>query len=89
MPGVLLAEHVAQSALLFADMSGFMQPGERLLLSRLRCDFLKPVRCPAIVEVKVQVHLTGNIHFKFQGTSLCSQKEVLRAKGIGSKVGME
>jgi 3-hydroxymyristoyl/3-hydroxydecanoyl-(acyl carrier protein) dehydratase/acyl carrier protein len=86
VPGVLLAEQVAQSALLLALLEDFVKDGERVLLSQLRCEFRTPVSVPAEVEADVRFRGTGHGHFGFTGISRASGTEVLRLKGLASKV---
>jgi len=83
---VLLAEQVAQSALLLALLEEFVKDGEQVLLSQLRCEFRAPVTVPAEVQADVRFRGTGHGHFGFSGISWASGNEVLRLKGLASKV---
>lgn len=59
VPGVLLAEQAAQSAWLLGRCSGWIEPGDRVLLGRLNCTFEVPAPRGARVLAEVElVHST-------------------------------
>jgi acyl carrier protein len=85
VPGVLLAEQVAQSALLLARVRGLVVAGEELMLSRLRCDFAASAEPPVTIRTVVDLRATGFGHFGFIGSCTAGETEFARVKGIASK----
>ena len=81
IPGVLLAEQVAQSALLMARLRGLAPEGETLVLSQLRCDFLASAEPPAAILANVSFR-AGFGHFGFMGSCSDGQTELARIKGM-------
>jgi len=55
VPGVILIEQAAQSALLLGLRSGHVVSGKAAFLGRVKADFIAPVVCPAQVEVDLVV----------------------------------
>jgi acyl carrier protein len=86
VPGVLLAEQAAQSALLFARAKGFVARQDHLLLSQLRCDFRHPAQAPIITTSDLSIRGTGHGHFGFVATCFAESTELAKIKGIASKV---
>jgi len=86
VPGVLLTEQAAQTALLLARINGLMASNEYLVLSQLRCDFLHPGVAPTTVTAEVSIRGTGHGHFGFMATCSSEGLELAKIKGIASKV---
>lgn len=85
IPGVLIVEQVAQSALLLAKLDGLVSFEDHLLLAQLRCDFLDVVFAPATTQADVSFRAMSRGHFGFMGSCRDGQKEVARIKGIASR----
>lgn len=57
VPGAVLIEQAAQSALLLGLESGWIGRGQRVLLARVKAEFLVPVLCPVIVEADIALSI--------------------------------
>jgi 3-hydroxymyristoyl/3-hydroxydecanoyl-(acyl carrier protein) dehydratase len=82
IPGVLLAEQAAQSALLLAMLEGFARPRQLLLLGSLRCEFPAPGYAPCSVVARVSLEAAFENHFGFRARCLVGEQEVARIRGI-------
>jgi len=59
VPGVLLAEQAAQSALLLGHASGWLKADQAALLGRINCTFLSLVPLATIVQAEVTAAVEG------------------------------
>jgi 3-hydroxymyristoyl/3-hydroxydecanoyl-(acyl carrier protein) dehydratase/acyl carrier protein len=85
VPGVLLAEQAAQSALLLARLRGLVGPTEHLLLHQIRCDFRAPALPPLTIETTVDFRATGFGHYGFKAICASEGIEFAHIKGIAVK----
>ncbi|MBZ5505126.1 MAG: hypothetical protein LAO78_06545 [Acidobacteriia bacterium] len=85
VPGTLLSEQVAQSALLLARLEGILAPGEHLMLTQLRSEFRAPAEAPVATQAEVRFRATVRGHFGFGGFCRIGETEVARVKGIASR----
>jgi acyl carrier protein/3-hydroxymyristoyl/3-hydroxydecanoyl-(acyl carrier protein) dehydratase len=85
VPGVLLAEQAAQSALLLANLRGLAAPGEAMFLAQLRCDFRAAAVPPLTILTTVDFRATALGHFGFMATCSSGDLELARIKGIAAK----
>jgi len=84
VPGVFLAEQVAQSALLLAILDGLIADSEFFILGNLRCDFLTQAIAPcSVVAVTI---ITGRARgfVGFQGECHVGNAHVARIKGTAA-----
>lgn len=81
VPGVFLAEQVAQSALLLALQRGVGGPGRPIVLAKLMCDFQRTANAPCTIIADVRVHRSG-IDLNFIATSRVDGREVAQITGI-------
>jgi 3-hydroxymyristoyl/3-hydroxydecanoyl-(acyl carrier protein) dehydratase len=89
VPGVLLIEQIAQSALLLGQLEGFVSTGEHLALAQLRCDFRASVLAPVTTRAEVSFRAMSRGNFGFVGSCRDGEKEVARIKGIAARRGSE
>lgn len=82
VPGVLLAEQAAQTALLLAMLEGFARPRELLFLGSLRCEFPAPGYAPCSVVARVSLEAALGNHFGFRARCSVGEREVARIRGI-------
>ncbi len=83
VPGVLMAEQVAQSALLLARMERETATGKTIVLAQLRCDYLSPAFAPCVVQAEVRFLAGGTSYVSFEGICTVGEVEVARIKGLG------
>jgi 3-hydroxymyristoyl/3-hydroxydecanoyl-(acyl carrier protein) dehydratase len=84
VPGVFLAEQVAQSALLLAILDGLIDDGEIYTLGNLRCDFIAPAVAPCSVVAITSITARVRGFVGFQGECLIGNTPVARIKGVAA-----
>ncbi len=82
VPGVFLAEQVAQSALLLAILDGLAAPKELFVVGQLRCDFVRPALAPCTVLARVILTAQVKGSVGFQGECQTDSEIVARIKGV-------
>ncbi len=83
VPGVLMAEQVAQSALLMARLEGTVHSNRAIVLAQLKCDFISPAAAPCTVEAEVRFLAGGTSYVSFEGVCRVGGADVARIKGLG------
>lgn len=86
VPGVLLCEQAAQTALLLAMLDQFVPPGETLLLASMRCEFPASAIAPCTVLAWVRTEAVILDRFGFQARCMVGHEEVARIRGIATRV---
>jgi len=84
VPGVFLAEQVAQSALLLAVLDGLASARDLFVLGHLRCDFVRPALAPCIVLARVMLTAQVRGSVGFHGECLSGGEIVARIKGVAT-----
>ena len=84
VPGVLLAEEVAQSALLLAILDGLIADTELFILGNLRCDFLAQAISPCSVVAVTIITGCARGFVGFQGECHVGNTLVARIKGTAA-----
>jgi 3-hydroxymyristoyl/3-hydroxydecanoyl-(acyl carrier protein) dehydratase/acyl carrier protein len=82
VPGTLLGEQFAQSALLLGLRERMIEPKTPLLLSRLRCDFIAAARPPVAIRCTVKFRAQVRGQYGFVGHCLADDREVARLSGL-------
>jgi 3-hydroxymyristoyl/3-hydroxydecanoyl-(acyl carrier protein) dehydratase/acyl carrier protein len=83
VPGTLVAEQVAQSALLAGHLIGELGSAGTYLLSQLRCEFLGVAEAPCVVRVELRAnHETTKL--KFMATAQVNGRVVARVEGTAT-----
>lgn len=89
VPGVFLAEQVAQSALLLAILDGVAASGTIFVVGQLRCDFVHPALAPCMVVARVMLTAQVKGSVGFQGECLVGDQMVARIKGVAMPAPLE
>lgn len=84
VPGVMLAEQVAQSALLLGMLDGLMLIDDLYMLGRLRSDFLRPALAPCAVRAVTVLTGRAGGQIGFQGECFVDDVLVARIKGLAA-----
>jgi hypothetical protein len=86
VPGILITEQVAQSALLLAIIEGYHTSGKPLMLGQFRCEIMRPaqVPCTVVADTEVDAVVVGKIGFRAK----CSVNGDLVAKVRGIAAAM-
>lgn len=86
VPGTLLAEQAAQSALLLAILAGYQEPGIPMLLGQFRCQITgpAPAPCAVVVEVSIDALVGGNVGFS--ATCLVCGHAIAKIRGVASRM---
>ena len=84
VPGLMIAEQAAQSALLLAMLDGLAKQKELFFLANVRCEFIAPalVPCSTIIETALTATIRGCIGFQSQ--CMVGDQVVARIKGIAA-----
>lgn len=85
VPGVLMLEQAAQSALLLALHNGVARRGTPLYLAHARTDFLRPALAPCRLCVHVTVIDNASRQFGFVARCTVDQAPVARIRGIAKR----
>ena len=83
VPGVLMAEQVAQSALLMARLKPETASKRNIALAQLRCDFMAPAIAPCVLQAEVRFLAGGSSYVSFEGICTVGDVQVARIKGLG------
>jgi acyl carrier protein/3-hydroxymyristoyl/3-hydroxydecanoyl-(acyl carrier protein) dehydratase len=84
VPGVLLAEQVAQSALLLAILEGYRPSREPMTLAQFRCEIVAPAPAPCTVVAMVEVDAIAGEAMGFRGTCSVDGQLVAKVRGIAA-----
>jgi 3-hydroxymyristoyl/3-hydroxydecanoyl-(acyl carrier protein) dehydratase len=84
VPGTLLAEQAAQSALLLAILEGYQEPGTPMLLGQFRCQITYPAVAPCSVVVDVTVDVVVGHSVGFSATCLLGEHEIAKIRGVAA-----
>lgn len=84
VPGVFLAEQVAQAALLLARLDDAIAASSLYLLGNVRADFLRPALVPCAVLATVTLTGCARGNFGFVGECSLDGTLLARIKGVAS-----
>lgn len=87
VPGILLAEQAAQSALILGHASGWLKPGDVALLGRINCTFQSVVELPATVIAVVSAQVQGGGIAGFRADLRVGDSQVARIILAASNIG--
>ncbi|HXZ02403.1 MAG TPA: hypothetical protein VEI03_20575 [Stellaceae bacterium] len=84
VPGVLLAEQVAQSALLLAVIEGCHPSREPMMLGQFRCEIMGPAQAPCTVVANVAIDAVIGGKMGFRATCEVHGSLVAKVRGIAA-----
>jgi hypothetical protein len=84
VPGALVAEQGAQSALLLAVLEGYHPARTPALLRQLRCDFEKPAFAPCTVTVEAAIGAVVENGIGFHAVCSVGEAVVARVRGAAA-----